>query len=69
MSFQKAALGKGNLPQAFHSLNKQYFFLMDSPPPNFSCSSQIRFIVQKKERTPPNAQEPFPASINNAKGK
>lgn len=57
MSFQKTALRKGNLPQAFHGPNKQYFFLMDSLPPNFSYSSQIRFIIQKKERTPPNTQK------------
>lgn len=57
MSFQKTALRKGNLPQAFHGPNKQYFFLMDSPPPNFSYSSQIRFIIQKKEQTPRNAQK------------
>lgn len=57
MSFQKTALRKGNLPPAFPSPNKQYFFLMDSPPPNFSCSSQIRFITQRSEGRPQNAQK------------
>lgn len=58
MSFQKTALRKGNLPQTFPGPNKQYFFLMDSPPPNFSCSSQIRFIIQKSEEGHKNAQKP-----------
>ena len=57
MSFQKTALRKGNLPPAFPGPNKQYFFLMDSPPPNFSCSSQIRFITQRSEGRPQNAQK------------
>lgn len=57
MSFQKTALRKGNLPQTFPGPNKQYFFLMDSPPPNFSCSSQIRFIIQKSEEGHKNAQK------------
>lgn len=57
MSFQKTALRKGNLPPAFPGPNKQYFFLMDSPPANFSCSFQIRFITQKSEGKPPNAQK------------
>lgn len=70
MSFQKTALRKGNLPPAFQGPNKQYFFLMDSAPPDLAAVPKSDSLYKERTNAAKDPEtEPFPATSNNAKGR